>query len=80
MPDQRDPDRPGPLALDILARATIHGLLDDANEVAALLEGLDEPLPRLTDVNVLHLYGSFAANATDRGNSPPPYGASKAFG
>ena len=50
-------DRPlDPVALDLLSRATLCQMRDDADELAALVAGLNEPLPRLTDVSMLKLY------------------------
>jgi hypothetical protein len=42
-----DDSRPGPLALSIMARATVNQMRDDAAELAALVAGLNRPLPVL---------------------------------
>ena len=40
-----DHDKPGALARDLMRRATIAQLSDDATELAALVAGLQRPLP-----------------------------------
>jgi hypothetical protein len=46
-------DRPGPLALDLMRRATVAQLRDDASELAELCK--EEPLPELP-VSMLKLF------------------------
>jgi hypothetical protein len=40
-------DRPGPLALDLMQRATLAGLREDADELGAIVREFHRPLPTL---------------------------------